>query len=55
MLAAAIVGAIVAVLIASRVATPRDDSPEAGFARDMASHHAQAVETSCARSPTTSS
>jgi len=24
--------------------TPADDSPEAGFARDMATHHAQAVE-----------
>jgi len=24
--------------------TPADDSPEAGFARDMSSHHAQAVE-----------
>jgi len=24
--------------------TPSDDSPEAGFARDMATHHAQAVE-----------
>jgi uncharacterized protein (DUF305 family) len=27
-------------------ATPRDDSPEAGFARDMATHHAQAVDMS---------
>lgn len=26
--------------------TPTDDSPEAGFARDMATHHAQAVEMS---------
>lgn len=25
-------------------ATPGDDSPEAGFARDMSTHHAQAVE-----------
>src|SRR5829696_227870 len=27
-----------------RSAPPADDSPEAGFARDMATHHAQAVE-----------
>jgi uncharacterized protein (DUF305 family) len=33
-------------LIGSRVGTPRDDSAEAGFARDMATHHAQAVEMS---------
>ena len=44
--AAAIAGAIAAWLIATRSATPRDDSAEAGFARDMATHHAQAVEMS---------
>ena len=32
------------VLIGSRRATPGDDSAEAGFARDMATHHAQAVD-----------
>jgi uncharacterized protein (DUF305 family) len=31
---------------ASAQATPGDDSPEAGFARDMSTHHAQAVEMS---------
>jgi uncharacterized protein (DUF305 family) len=43
---AAIVGAIAALLIAGWSDAPRDDSAEAGFARDMATHHAQAVETS---------
>lgn len=43
-LLAALVGAIAALLIASRSGPPRDDSAEAGFARDMATHHAQAVE-----------
>jgi uncharacterized protein (DUF305 family) len=38
--------AIAGLLIALRSATPRDDSAEAGFARDMATHHAQAVEMS---------
>jgi uncharacterized protein (DUF305 family) len=38
--------AIAALLIASRSGAPRDDSAEAGFARDMATHHAQAVEMS---------
>jgi uncharacterized protein (DUF305 family) len=38
--------AIAALLIAWRSGTPRDDSAEAGFARDMATHHAQAVEMS---------
>jgi uncharacterized protein (DUF305 family) len=33
-------------LIGSRSGTPRDDSVEAGFARDMATHHAQAVDMS---------
>jgi uncharacterized protein (DUF305 family) len=32
--------------IGSRLSTPRDDSAEAGFARDMATHHAQAVDMS---------
>ena len=36
----------VGLLIASRLGTPRDDSAEAGFARDMATHHAQAVDLS---------
>ena len=31
-------------LIVPRLSTPGDNSPEAGFARDMSSHHAQAVE-----------
>src|SRR5678815_4968850 len=31
-------------LLAAWRAAPRDDSAEAGFARDMATHHAQAVE-----------
>ena len=46
MVLAALVGAIAAFLIASRSSAPRDDSAEAGFARDMATHHAQAVEMS---------
>lgn len=36
----------VGLFIASRFGTPRDDSAEAGFARDMATHHAQAVDMS---------
>ena len=44
MVLAALIGAIAALLIASRLDAPRDDSAEAGFARDMATHHAQAVE-----------
>src|SRR5215470_16774752 len=48
-----IAGAAVAVLLLlvgfgagllTRPGTPGDDSPEAGFARDMSTHHAQAVE-----------
>jgi uncharacterized protein (DUF305 family) len=35
-------------LIASSHRGPRDDSPEAGFARDMATHHAQAADMSFA-------
>jgi uncharacterized protein (DUF305 family) len=38
----AMVGVVLALLFADR--PPDDDSPEAGFARDMAVHHAQAVE-----------
>ncbi|HTM04016.1 MAG TPA: DUF305 domain-containing protein [Vicinamibacterales bacterium] len=53
LLLAAVAGAILALLIASfsgsvlggaGFGTPADDSAEAGFARDMATHHAQAVE-----------
>jgi uncharacterized protein (DUF305 family) len=33
-------------LLAPRLSTPGDDSAEAGFLRDMSSHHAQAVEMS---------
>jgi uncharacterized protein (DUF305 family) len=46
MVLAALLGAIAALLIASRLDAPRDDSAEAGFARDMATHHAQAVDMS---------
>ena len=43
LIAAAVVGGIAVWFIVTR-STPRDDSAEAGFARDMATHHAQAVE-----------
>jgi uncharacterized protein (DUF305 family) len=43
---ATLIGAVVALLIAWRSDAPRDDSAEAGFARDMATHHSQAVEMS---------
>jgi uncharacterized protein (DUF305 family) len=43
-LVALIVAAVVLVLLATRSETPGDTSPEAGFARDMAVHHSQAVE-----------
>ena len=33
-------------LLAPTLTRPGDDSPEAGFARDMSTHHAQAVEMS---------
>ena len=46
MVLAALVGASIALLIMWRSGVPRDDSAEAGFARDMATHHAQAVEMS---------
>jgi len=42
----ALVGAILVLLLSSCSATPGTDSAEAGFARDMATHHAQAVEMS---------
>ncbi|MFI6511498.1 DUF305 domain-containing protein [Streptosporangium sp. NPDC050855] len=38
--------AAVLLLVMGRTATPTDASPEAGFARDMSVHHAQAVEMS---------
>jgi len=41
-----LVTAIVVLLTMGRTATPTDASAEAGFARDMAVHHAQAVEMS---------
>jgi uncharacterized protein (DUF305 family) len=44
--AAFVLGAVAAWLVATRSAMPGDDSAEAGFARDMATHHAQAVEMS---------
>lgn len=40
-----IVGAAVGFLV-PRLRTPGDNSPEAGFLRDMSTHHAQAVEMS---------
>jgi uncharacterized protein (DUF305 family) len=44
-LAAALLALGAALAVVSwRSARPDDDSPEAGFARDMATHHAQAVE-----------
>jgi uncharacterized protein (DUF305 family) len=46
-LAISIAIAVVAIgLMAGRSAAPGNDSAEAGFARDMATHHAQAVEMS---------
>ncbi|WP_346113833.1 DUF305 domain-containing protein [Nonomuraea maheshkhaliensis] len=36
--------AVAAFLVFGRDGTPGDASPEAGFARDMATHHAQAVD-----------
>jgi len=38
--------AMVWLLVGGRLAFPADDSAEAGFARDMATHHAQASEMS---------
>lgn len=46
-LLAALIGAVAALVVTRALsAAPRDDSAEAGFARDMATHHAQAVEMS---------
>jgi uncharacterized protein (DUF305 family) len=42
----ATVGFAMGVLVAPRFTTPGDASAEAGFARDMATHHAQAVDMS---------
>ena len=39
-------GLAAGVAFGPRLSTPGDDSTEAGFARDMATHHAQAVEMS---------
>ena len=52
-LASAVVGAGLAVWLL-RSAVPGDESVEAGFARDMATHHAQAVEMSLLIRDTTS-
>lgn len=41
---AVLVLAAAAFLLFGRSGTPGDSSPEAGFARDMATHHAQAVD-----------
>lgn len=43
-LVAAALGAAAALALSNAGGTPGDDSPEAGFARDMSVHHAQAVE-----------
>ncbi|MFC4059670.1 DUF305 domain-containing protein [Planomonospora corallina] len=43
---ACLAAAVAAVLILGRTGEPADASAEAGFARDMAVHHAQAVEMS---------
>ena len=40
------VAVVLAVLAVARPGRPRDDGPEAGFARDMSAHHAQAVRMS---------
>ncbi|MCZ3386831.1 MAG: DUF305 domain-containing protein [Actinomycetia bacterium] len=42
--AALIVGAVLGGLLLGSESEPEDQSPEAGFARDMSVHHAQAVE-----------
>jgi uncharacterized protein (DUF305 family) len=39
-----LLGAAIGFLIPRGGSTPADDSPEAGFARDMSTHHTQAVE-----------
>ena len=43
-LAAFVLGAVVGVLVMRPQSEPGDSSPEAGFARDMSVHHAQAVD-----------
>ncbi|MEO3888939.1 DUF305 domain-containing protein [Nonomuraea sp. B5E05] len=43
-IAGVLVLAVAAFLLFGRGGTPGDTSPEAGFARDMATHHAQAVD-----------
>jgi uncharacterized protein (DUF305 family) len=43
-LALLVLGAVVGVLLLGDDADPTDQSPEAGFARDMSVHHSQAVE-----------
>ncbi|MFF0576380.1 DUF305 domain-containing protein [Streptosporangium saharense] len=45
-LLACLAAAAVLLLVVGRTAAPTDASAEAGFARDMATHHAQAVEMS---------
>ncbi|WP_242911249.1 DUF305 domain-containing protein [Actinomadura terrae] len=45
-LAALLVAAALATLAMTRSSGPRPDGPEAGFARDMSAHHAQAVRMS---------
>jgi uncharacterized protein (DUF305 family) len=42
--AALILGAVLGALLLGNDSEPGDQSPEAGFARDMSVHHAQAVE-----------
>ncbi|MFL6070318.1 MAG: DUF305 domain-containing protein [Actinomycetes bacterium] len=42
--AALVLGLVLGALLLGGEATPADNSPEAGFARDMSVHHGQAVE-----------
>lgn len=42
--AALVIGAVGGILLLRPEQTPTDSSPEAGFARDMSVHHAQAVQ-----------
>lgn len=46
LIAAVVGGALLVGRASAQTATPSDASPEAGFARDMQAHHAQAVEMS---------
>ncbi|MDI6097826.1 DUF305 domain-containing protein [Actinoplanes sp. NEAU-A12] len=39
-----ILGAVIGFVVPRGASLPADDSPEAGFARDMTTHHTQAVE-----------